>query len=90
MSKREFKLLLLAMLSRLIGLLAAFAGILALMLFAEDIIGATGGGDTVKTVLGASIAVFAGAALNLGNALSRDYTEFISTLRGAPGQESES
>ena len=89
MTKREFRLLLWALFARTIGLLAAFSGILALLLFAERIIGETGGGDTVKTVLGAAIAVFAGAALQLANGLGRDYTEFITSMRQQNPQEEE-
>ncbi len=89
MTKREFRLLIWALVARTLGLMAAFGGILALLLFAERIIGETGGGDTVKTVLGAAIAVFAGAALQLANGLGRDYSEFIISLRSAENQESE-
>ena len=58
MSKREFRLLLTALLARLVGLLAAFTGVLLLLYFASDIITETGG-DTVKTILGAAIGIFA-------------------------------
>ncbi len=89
MSKREFRLLMVALVVRLLGLVGAFSGIILLLFFSSDIIGEQKGGDTVKTVLGAAIAVFAGAALTLASAISRDYTEFITALRQQGNQEDE-
>ena len=88
MSKREFRLLFIALSYRTLGLFGAFTGILLMLLYASDIITETGG-DTVKTVLGAAIAVFAGAALRLSDGIARDYTEFITAMRQQNNQESE-
>ena len=88
MTKREFRLLWIALVVRALALTASLGSAILLIWLSPGILTADAG-DTAKALLVATVAIFSLAAKDMSEGIKRDLTEFVAALRSARASPQE-